>query len=821
MRKTRAMVILGGPSGERGISINSARSIVDHLRSTAVRVESLVYVDTNLQKYELDHGQLYSNTPLDFDHKKRAVFRKLTGKEFTAMSRNHDIIIPLIHGEYGEDGSLQAELEDTGVPFVGSGAAAALTAYDKWNCHRALVAAGIDTIPTISLDATKEQFEDIDDFGQDAHAWSGGPIVVKPARGGSSLGITVIRGDKDTPPVDQLRELCSRTAPGGRQLLAQPMMSGREVSLVVLEGPDGPVALPPLHIERGQSQFPSDIFSYREKYMPSEHIRFHCPIDEDDATVNHLRELAERVFGVLELRDWARIDCWITNDRRVLISDVNPISGAEQNSIFFIAGAEIGLTHEDVVQLAIQSCLRRSGQSLAIRRPDGIPGKSERAPLRVLFGGSSSERQVSVLSGVNIWLKLRHSAVLRPEPYFFTSDHSVIPLSYAAALRHSVEEIEEYAVRSERVRDLAESLGTKIRARLGFELEPIPNACGDRMTLEQFLLSDEPVFLGLHGGIGEDGTLQGMLTEWGIRHNGPPADVCRLCMDKARTAATVANANIPGVRNGRVTVILASVLAEREPEGLWAELTEGLSSEIIVLKPATDGCSTGVVVVSDAIELATYAQAVRSRAKALTGRLFAQHDDEDRIDMPVACERFMAEPYIETDSLELTNCESEPIRWGAQNETGWIEITAGVIEVEGELECLTPSLTVASSGVLSVAEKFMGGTGVNFTPPPPPPEGKVKPEAVKVARDALLQVAKVLGIRGYSRIDAFMHRESGEIIVIEANALPALTPSTVLFQQATARESPLLPLDLLEVLAPRGQVCRDPYRDASEEAGGG
>ena len=98
----------------------------------------------------------------------------------------------------------------------------------------------------------------------------------------------------------------------------------------------------------------------------------------------------------------------------------------------------------------------------------------------------------------------------------------------------------------------------------------------------------------------------------------------------------------------------------------------------------------------------------------------------------------------------------------------------------------------------------MGGTGVNITPPPSPPLGRVKPEAVARTRQLISQVANTLGISGYARIDAFMNRESGDVIIIEANSLPGLTPSTVLYHQALEEEPPLYPRDFLESLIDLG-----------------
>ena len=108
---------------------------------------------------------------------------------------------------------------------------------------------------------------------------------------------------------------------------------------------------------------------------------------------------------------------------------------------------------------------------------------------------------------------------------------------------------------------------------------------------------------------------------------------------------------------------------------------------------------------------------------------------------------------------------------------------------------MSPSITVASGDVLSVEEKFQGGTGINITPPP---EDRVPRKVVEGAKRRIERVAAALGLGGYARIDAFLNIRTGEIYVIEANTLPGLTPSTVIYHQALAEKTPLTPRQFLE-----------------------
>ena len=103
----------------------------------------------------------------------------------------------------------------------------------------------------------------------------------------------------------------------------------------------------------------------------------------------------------------------------------------------------------------------------------------------------------------------------------------------------------------------------------------------------------------------------------------------------------------------------------------------------------------------------------------------------------------------------------------------------------------------------------MGGTGVNITPPPEG-EGLVAAGAIEAVRERIARVADALGIEGYARIDAFMERTTGEVLVIEANSLPGLTPATVLFHQGLAERPPLEPRSLLEEIVALAATRWDP-----------
>ena len=793
-------LLLGGPSPERGISLNSARSVADHLVGTDVQLKEVIYFDRHLRAYPISRSLLYCNTPSDFDFKLTLDGSALAEEELVARLRGVDLIFPAIHGAFGEDGQLQALLESAGVPFIGTGASACRVAFDKFRATDTLRAAGIGAVPGILV--TTQQSTALRARALLGAFPEAAKVVIKPAQGGSSIDVHVL-ADRSAG-TDIVEGMLSRYG----RVVIQPWITGTEMTTIVMQGPTGPVALIPLQIELRNRLSDNDIFDYRRKYLASNDSHYYCPPAQDMAVIKEIQHVSERAFSLLGLRDFARIDSWLRPDGEILVSEVNPISGMEQNSFLFISAAQLGMSHADILRFVVQTAARRIGIAEAGRRPVNAGASAARQPVRVLFGGKTAERQVSVLSGTNVWLKLLGSQRYQPVPYLLDPDGSVWRLSYSAALRHSVEEIVESCRDAQRLDDVRSKLASSILQRLVLSGDDLssPVVPPVRLTMKEFLRQHDLVFIALHGGEGEDGTLQEVLNSHGVRYNGSDVAASRLCMDKYETGKIIAELAPEGIYTARRSrVSLLDALA-RDPSELWQEIAAACGSSRVVVKPVDDGCSAGVAPLGCAEDLAQYLHLIDSGASRLQGDSFSLLTAGQIIELPTTRQtRLLFEEYIETDDIRvddtsLDTSSAASLIWGQERDTGWIEVTVGVLGKKGSMMAMNPSITVASSGILSLEEKFMGGTGVNITPPPAPPLGRVRPEAVRMAKERIARAANALGMAGYGRIDAFMHRETGEIIVIEANSLPGLTPATVFYHQGLAEEPPLSPRDILEMI---------------------
>src|SRR3989338_2546168 len=182
----KVSLICGGPSLERGISLNSARSVMDHLSSPKIEIVPF-YLDAKKNAYRISTAQLYSNTPSDFDFKLHETATPLSGRAFVQALKKTDIVFPAMHGAYGEDGGIQRFLEKNGLPFVGSSAEACKGAFDKFDANRLLGQNGFFTLPSALLKIYGTDHANIirSFFGKNHIERA----VVKPASGGSSIGV--------------------------------------------------------------------------------------------------------------------------------------------------------------------------------------------------------------------------------------------------------------------------------------------------------------------------------------------------------------------------------------------------------------------------------------------------------------------------------------------------------------------------------------------------------------------------------------------------------------------------------------------------------
>lgn len=785
-------IICGGPSMERGISLNSARSVADHLEGDDFNIR-IFYVDQNKNFYKINRKQLYSNTPSDFDFKLQYSGGYLTEKEFIYELKNLTIAFPVIHGNYGEDGTLQKLFEDNNIPFVGSSSNACKNGFNKIKAAEILSENGFFTFPFISILENKKEnhrvIERFFDLNQLKKA------VVKPADGGSSIGVYCVYSYLEA--IEKVELLLKQNM---SPIVVEPFCLGREFTIILTQNlkTRKPVALIPSEIEMKYENY--QIFDYRRKYLPTAQTRYYTPARFRDEEIEKIQKYSEEIFRIMNFEDIVRIDGWLLNDGRIWFSDLNIASGMEQNSFVFQQASKIGMTHSDFIRYILKlACLRYN-----IEYPDKKKKENKKKTVNVLFGGSNAERQVSLMSGTNVWLKLLKSEKYTPKPYLLDKEDNIWHLPYTYTLNHTVEEIYENCLNFDSNSIITQTLVNSIREKLGFDKYTIE--LPKKYSFEEFLSESKKekafIFVALHGGKGENGFIQEYLNKYELSYNGSSSDGSKLCMDKFKTGEVITKLNdsiLVTAPKVRFNLDQFKDYSTDDYKKYWEKITSELSTTEFIIKPCNDGSSAGVARIYDVNDFRNYIDILEDNAPYIPANTLK--NQTNIIEIPSNNKQnFLLEAFIDTDEILLND---NKIIYNKK--TGWLELTVGVIEQNGLYHSFNPSITIASNKILTIEEKFQGGTGINITPPP---LNIINKEFLSVVKEKVEEAARALNIKNYARLDIFVNVDSKKVVLIESNTLPALTPSTVIFHQALEEKTPMSPIRFIEKIIEIKTVLR-------------
>jgi D-alanine-D-alanine ligase len=285
----KVAVLLGGKSAEREVSLKSGTAVLNALKRRGVDAHPFDPAEREL-------GEL---------------------KQF-------DRAFVILHGRYGEDGTIQGALELMGVPYTGSGVLASALAMDKWRTKLLWVAAGIPTPKYVMLDANSDFNAVVAELGL--------PIFVKPACEGSSIGISKAK------TVDELRAAYHEAAKYDSLVLAEQFIAGQEVQFPIL----GDEILPSIRIET-----PHEFYDYDAKYFAND-TRYICPglpAEEE----KRLAGLVLRSFQVLGCRGWGRADLILDKNGQPYFLEMNTAPGMTDHSLVPMAARQAGIAFEDLV----------------------------------------------------------------------------------------------------------------------------------------------------------------------------------------------------------------------------------------------------------------------------------------------------------------------------------------------------------------------------------------------------------------------------------------------------------------------------------------
>jgi D-alanine-D-alanine ligase len=291
-------VMLGGPGSEREVSLRSGAAVAAALRSRGHTVQEL---DPQSPGWKLAAGT--------------------------------EVVFLALHGRYGEDGTVQAELDRLGVAYTGCDAAASRVGFDKAVSKEKFVAAGVPTARSLVLASAKTPWP---------MGWNP-PLVIKPVRQGSSVGLQFL--DR----VEQWPAALAEALRHDTQVLIEEKISGRETTVGVLAGQ----ALPVVEVRPK-----SGVYDYQNKYS-SGATEYLCPAPFDAATTSRLQAAGLAAFQAIGGRDYGRVDVMVRDNGDPVVLEVNTLPGMTETSLFPKAAAAAGIGYAELCERMALLALNR------------------------------------------------------------------------------------------------------------------------------------------------------------------------------------------------------------------------------------------------------------------------------------------------------------------------------------------------------------------------------------------------------------------------------------------------------------------------------
>lgn len=254
-------------------------------------------------------------------------------------------VFNILHGGPGEDGTVQLLLELMGKPYVGSGPLASALAMDKVEAKKAFQGRGLPTPPWVHFPGG-----DLEEFFPKA-VELGFPLVLKPRREGSSVGVRLVRTE------EELTRLGQELAQGFGEFLAEKYIPGREITAAILEREEGPELLPLVELCPKR-----EFFDWIAKYTPGQ-CEVRCPAPLSPEENQRIVEIAREAYLLLGCRDFARVDLRLAEDGVPHVLEVNTLPGMTELSLFPRAAAAAGIPYEELVDLLLRRALRRLSNS--------------------------------------------------------------------------------------------------------------------------------------------------------------------------------------------------------------------------------------------------------------------------------------------------------------------------------------------------------------------------------------------------------------------------------------------------------------------------
>lgn len=859
----RIGIFFGGNSREREVSFAGGRTVYDNLDKSLFEAVP-IFVDSFNQFIVLDWKYIYKGSIRDFyppvetlrqhpsafqvyaenitnnANNEALEMGKKIGKpiEPRQLKQFIDLAFLALHGNYGEDGTIQGLLEWHQIPYTGSGIMPSALGMNKRIQKTLMDAAGMDVPKYDSF--YKEELAQLRTIHQRILKTVGIPYIVKPANQGSSVGVSAI----DTKDFESFESACHKalfmlnltkkewvkytptekfffvqkltdikegiglpliceqkiirhpdqllstlnqifkkqenvfleSLQSETEVLIESFIEGREFSCIVIKKENGEaISLPPTEIIKGK-----EVFDYRSKYLPGLSRKV-TPIETSDKQIQAIREACQKLFTLFNFHVYARIDGFLGNDGKLYLNDPNTTSGMMPSSFFFHQAAEIGLNPSQFLSYIIRCSLSERMNSLSIHFNERKLLTELDKNLVLMSAKKSKKIRVAVMMGG--YSSERHISVESGRNIYekLSSSEKYAPFPVFVSgdeHSHQLYLLPFHVMLKDNADDILEKVKQYKRPAI---MNKIAEDCADiiaKYTSSQILEPREITYK----------ELKSIADTVFIALHGRPGEDGTIQKELIKVKLPF---NGSGVESSQLTINKYHTNQLLKQKGFL------VAEQVLVYENEWQKSPAKYI---NAIEKMGYPLIAKpvddgcsSAVKKIKTRkqLMAFAEATFRKNLAIIPENCIKE-------LQIQPKEEFPIKphflvekfiekGKAQH---FLEITGGLMThyKAGKLiyETFEPSETLAEAEILSLEEKFLAGQGQNITPARYDSNATKSSKISKEVQKVLKAVAQTLKVEGYCRIDAFVkiYKNSKiEVYIIEINSLPGMTPATAIFHQ--------------------------------------
>lgn len=345
IKKKKILILFGGKSKEHEISVLSVKNIAKALSKNKYN-PTFVGITKDGIWLEIKCAQILDNsysrvskedsdTEVSFSFTKKAFcFERQERKRW----QRFDVAFPVLHGENGEDGTMQGLFEIMEIPYVGCGVLSSAVCMDKEVTKKILSQANLPTTRHITLNKKQEGKKVT---YKEAAKELGSTLYVKPSRSGSSLGVSRVEKEED------FEKALNKAFLEDSKVLIEEAVVGREIECAVLGNIKLKVSTP------GEVVTDTDFYTYEEKYSSSSNAKMIIPAFLNKRIAKNAQELAEKAYVALSCRGLARVDLFLTKENKLIVNEINTMPGFTDKSMYPVLLENGGITYEKLLDQLI------------------------------------------------------------------------------------------------------------------------------------------------------------------------------------------------------------------------------------------------------------------------------------------------------------------------------------------------------------------------------------------------------------------------------------------------------------------------------------